>query len=944
MNGRGKYEYANPKGASYDGLWINGRREDNNATYICTQYKYTGSYKSDRQNGTAQIIFLTGNRAGDTFSGEIVNNKFAKGTYTYSEKNTQRKKYEGEFTNNNNKFNGQGTLYYKDGKEQKGQWKDDKFLGKQIGTLYNQPVYWDMLDTVTTSKEKYKISEQQMDSITKAVPTGKTYPASESGIAKSIKNYFYIKEGNFIRAVVEIHKSTNSEISPNTSSSYPVAKVDYSKNANTTNVILNTDEKLLNHLNRNQHNKPAKGVLTHIREELYYDENHCIWILFPEKHSIYHNPNGKYENLKFVRPVPNKSFSHETILTVDNSIIQKIKNKEYPATIEGTQVKSGDYQQTYNFEHSAFTTQQYENKWFGHNWINFFNHFTHDVELHNAGWKNYAKFPQNIYDETTTEEKLLLQNCSLEIRQLNEYAKNAPIGTAINTPRKSAITSIETVVTLINKTCDETLSEHLKEYPLNLFNLLANQTPTRQSPERTMNENIENAILRIMQHLPHESHINFFNLLEKDKNYLLKKLVLNMNDKIMRLIGNNNYTSFIKELIRIYNATPHYWLEKISEIEDEDLFGHIINLYPKPFKSDYKPSISTFGSIEPLNEYRFDAEYNKNTGKIIVYEKELLRSQTYAETVAGRILLINRKWVPRNESTLNLLDPIIILTNKELPIVETALQGGVISDNVYLVPAIFFKYKEQKELNQFLVDAGGVVIDVASIYLSGGTVLSTKIHWVVRVWALFDIAGNIGDIANITGTVKNEKVKQAIDIYNNFFLGLSVTAKLGTIPEFAKKIKNIIKDNNPLFRNIQRSFSSWLLIVNQLEKENITENERKILVEIYDNYLKLGVVNEEQASKIRQILEIAVSKENSNTSSFLTPNSNVNAVAISELTSSAKQNVTYDAPTLLTSTSGETYEAQAGYYFTGTLKDGKIEQGTLFDSNKKPVKTFFVKK
>jgi hypothetical protein len=59
---------------------------------------------------------------------------------------------------------------------------------------------------------------------------------------------------------------------------------------------------------------------------------------------------------------------------------------------------------------------------------------------------------------------------------------------------------------------------------------------------------------------------------------------------------------------------------------------------------------------------------------------------------------------------------------------------------------------------------------------------------------------------------------------------------------------------------------------------------------------------------------------------------------------SAKQTVTYDAPTLLISTSGEKYEVQAGYYFVGIVSiDGKIEHGHLYNSNKELVKTFFVK-
>jgi hypothetical protein len=838
MNGRGKYDYANPK-ASYNGLWVEGKREDNNATFICEQYKYVGSYKNDRQNGQATITFLTGNRAGDIFTGKIVNNKFYNGTYTYGN-NSTRKQYTGEFTSNNNKFNGQGTLSYKNGEEQKGQWEDDVFLGKQIGILYKQPVYWDMLNKVTTSKDAFDIEKENKYCCITEV-------SSSGSITSDIQHidefkYFYIKKENGeVIAVVEIH--------------------DKYLGVKKGEVILNTDEKLLKHLNRNQYNKPAKGTLTHIQAEFYHDEHNCIWTLFPEKYSVYHNPKDRWENLKFVRPEFSGNGSYETILKVDESVIAALKRDEYPYNITGDMVLTGEYQQTYNFAHCEATWNLPKLA------KTFWEHSTEDVQLHNRGWVYYAEFPQTPSEKPNPEEKQLFQDCSFEIKQLNEYAKNAPVGTSIDVSRThSAITSVESVANLINETCDETLSDHLKEYPLNLFNLLANQTPTRQSPERSMNENIENAILRIMQHIPHESHIDFFNLLAQNNNNLLKNLITNMDDKTARLIGKNNYTSFIKELIRIYNAAPEYWIEKISKIEDEKLFGHIINLYPKPFKSDYKPSISSFGSVESLNEYRFDAEYNKNTGKIIVSEKELLNSQTYAKD--GGVIK-SRMWITRNVSTLNPLDPLIILTNKELPIVEIALKGGRMSDNIYLVPAIFFEYKKQKEFNQFLRDVGGVTFDVVTIYLSGGAALSSKIHWVVRLKALADIIGDLGDIANRVGAVKNEKVKQAIVVYNDFFLGLSAAEKVISISEFAKKlpdhIKTIIKDDNSLLSTLQQSYSSWEIIIEQLNKDNITENERNILRECYDNYLKLGAnVTDKQSLKIKQILEIAVNKDISN--------------------------------------------------------------------------------
>jgi hypothetical protein len=57
-----------------------------------------------------------------------------------------------------------------------------------------------------------------------------------------------------------------------------------------------------------------------------------------------------------------------------------------------------------------------------------------------------------------------------------------------------------------------------------------------------------------------------------------------------------------------------------------------------------------------------------------------------------------------------------------------------------------------------------------------------------------------------------------------------------------------------------------------------------------------------------------------------------------------KETIKYDEPTTITTTSGESYDAPAGSYFTGTVKNGVIEQGTLYNENKKPLKTFFRKK
>jgi hypothetical protein len=158
INGLGKYEYAKT-GASYNGLWINGQREDDNATYKCTNYEYTGGYKNNKQNGYATIRFIKGDRAGDTFRGEFIDGSFKIGIYTYSKQHPDRKQYDGAFSKN--KFNGKGVLTYKNNDKDDGIWKDGVFLGTNIGRYGNEDVLkkGDTILVVKTGK-KYLLSKQ----------------------------------------------------------------------------------------------------------------------------------------------------------------------------------------------------------------------------------------------------------------------------------------------------------------------------------------------------------------------------------------------------------------------------------------------------------------------------------------------------------------------------------------------------------------------------------------------------------------------------------------------------------------------------------------------------------------------------------------------------------------------------------------------------------------
>ena len=83
-----------------------------------------------------------------------------------------------------------------------------------------------------------------------------------------------------------------------------------------------------------------------------------------------------------------------------------------------------------------------------------------------------------------------------------------------------------------------------------------------------------------------------------------------------------------------------------------------------------------------------------------------------------------------------------------LPLIETALGGNALSDQMYVVPAIFMKYRADKIRNDNIAKGVVTAFDVATIVFSGGTALATKVHWIRRAWALAEVVGAVGNIAS----------------------------------------------------------------------------------------------------------------------------------------------------------------------------------------------------
>jgi hypothetical protein len=333
------------------------------------------------------------------------------------------------------------------------------------------------------------------------------------------------------------------------------------------------------------------------------------------------------------------------------------------------------------------------------------------------------------------------------------------------------------LVNIVNSVCLSSLRKLSYNEKISLFTTIARQEELKEYSEL--------ALLRLMNALYTEDYKAFYSLLESDNNQLIKHLINEIDDlSIYFWTDKHNYTNFIGALITMFAIAPESYLERFYEAGDEKLLSQIYNLNPNPFKSDFETNI--FSGEISLHQYRYNGQYDALSGNITVIEEEK-RFLSYAA---------QEVWVPVSDGdseTISPLTPVLITTDRELPLVETALEGGNITGNYYIVPAIFFKFKGDKEFNEAMESTAMITLDAAIIAGSGGTALAAKVTWARRIWALAEVTAATVHIGIETGAITNEKIREVNDI---FYMAMGVIGikNLGKgVVHFAQNLPNNVK-------------------------------------------------------------------------------------------------------------------------------------------------------
>ena len=359
------------------------------------------------------------------------------------------------------------------------------------------------------------------------------------------------------------------------------------------------------------------------------------------------------------------------------------------------------------------------------------------------------------------------------------------------------------------------------------------RTLKRVARKETLKEREELAILRLMQSIDGKDYSQFYRDLEADQNALLLHLVAEIDDVSLYFwIDKDNYTNFIGALVWMFNADGGKSIKERFPQDPDDYARIVLNLTPVKYGSVQLMGGGDASFTEKYNQ----GEYISSTGVV----KLLDVYKTYTTT---RNSLHSREH--REElGIVSPLTPIIIVPDTDnLPLIETALGGNTLSDQMYVVPAIFMKYRADKIRNDNIEKGVVTAFDVATIAFSGGTALATKVHWIRRAWALAEVVGAVGNIAVNTQAITSPELKSAVDIYNTAMgiIGLKNAGQAGykfikNLPEQSKKL---LQENKALGSLLVSKYLDWKRIVSP-KIDGLSLAEKQLLSQQEEVFRILG--------------------------------------------------------------------------------------------------------
>ncbi|MDR1348461.1 MAG: hypothetical protein LBJ63_08580, partial [Prevotellaceae bacterium] len=348
----------------------------------------------------------------------------------------------------------------------------------------------------------------------------------------------------------------------------------------------------------------------------------------------------------------------------------------------------------------------------------------------------------------------------------------------------------------------------------------------------------EKAILRMLEVLPADYYSALITKLSNNEYALLNNLLKEFNDAF--LWGLDSYTLLMKFLSKAVTETS---LASLSDDNDIESLKQIFYITPVEFESS---SVMNSYSIA-LNKKKHSGIYLSNKVKITAQEQI-----GYGDPYEGTY---GTTWTDIAEEEPVFLDPltpvIIISDETALPLIQTALDGNEALGNAYVVPAIFLKYANDKEMNHETLRNTMVALDAVTIAASGGAALATKVHWVKRLWAIAETTGAIGDIVIQTTNV-SPQMANVVNIFNGA-MGLIGLKNLGAgivkgtynvAKEIPQAVRALLKENKSIRALIIAKYLEYRIAITQLKNSddwiNLPAETREQIVQQEKTFITLA--------------------------------------------------------------------------------------------------------
>jgi hypothetical protein len=393
------------------------------------------------------------------------------------------------------------------------------------------------------------------------------------------------------------------------------------------------------------------------------------------------------------------------------------------------------------------------------------------------------------------------------------------------------------LVNVVNNVCLSSLRKLSYQEKIKLFTLIAKQ--------QILKEISELAVLRLMNALYTDDYKAFFEVLEQGNNELIKHLIKEIDDaSIYFWTDKKNYTNFVGALVTMFNQSPEAIADRWPS-GDDDFAQRVVNLNPV----DYDRDVSSLFSQSYISK-RNGGDYDKGTGRITLYD--IYTTTEYGMDITPSGTSVSQTIRREKLVELSPLAPVIIVPETgKIPLIQAALDGYDFGNGAYLVPAIFLEYNADKIRNDYIEKGIITTLDVATIALSGGTTVATKVHWVRRTWAIMEVAGAVGNIAVNVADVSPE-LRPAVDAYN-MAMGIIGVKNLGKgVVNFARElpdnVKTLVRENKGIRDLLAARYIEWKTVATKLD--HLTDAERKLVTEQVQVWKKLGIADDVDFGKI----------------------------------------------------------------------------------------------